>query len=88
MVVLHILSKYVHFIGLKHPFNTFTVAWVFLREIVHLHELLASIASDRDRIFLSTFSKKLFKLHETELKKSTSYHPQTDRQTEIINEGL
>lgn len=37
---------------------------------------------------MSTFWKELFKLHGTALKKSTSYHPKTDGQTEIVNKSL
>lgn len=37
LVVVDKLSKYAHFIGLKHPFTTISIASIFVKEIVHLH---------------------------------------------------
>jgi hypothetical protein len=46
------------------------------------------IISDRDKIFTSRFWRELFKLSNTTLLTSTSYSPQTDGQTERVNQCL
>ena len=82
MVVVDTLKKATHFIPVKSTFGTAQIANVFLREIVRLHGVRKMIISDRDAKFIAVFWKGLFGGMGTKLNFSTTYHPQTDGQTE------
>lgn len=88
MVVMDRPSKYAHFCALPHPFTPTLVAQYFKEQIFKLHGILTSIVSDCDPIFTSNFWQELFKLQGTQLQLSTSYDPQTDCQTEVVNKCL
>jgi hypothetical protein len=88
MVVVDFLSKYSHFYALQQPFTTSTVAQLFMDQVFKPHGMLHSIVSDRDPTFTSNFWQELFKLQGTQLHLSTTYHPQTDGQTEVVNKCL
>lgn len=87
-VVVDRFSKYAHFISLHHPFTASSLANNFLDTIYKLHGLPSSIVSDRDRIFTSQFWSQLFKLLGVQQNLSTAYHPQSDGQTERVNQCL
>jgi hypothetical protein len=88
LVVVDKFSKLVHFIPLCHPFTALTVAKAYMENVYKLHGMPASLVSDRDRIFFSSVWKELFSLAGVTLHTSSSYHPQTDGQTERVNQCM
>jgi hypothetical protein len=88
MVVVDLLSKYAHFYTLQHPFTTSTIAQIFMDQVFKLHGMPHSIVSDCDPTFTRNFWQELFKIQGTKLHLSTTYHPQTDGQTEVVNKCL
>lgn len=88
LVVVDKFSKYAHFLPLAHPFTALQVAKLFMDNIFKLHGMPLALISDRDKIFTSQLWQELFRLSDTELQMSTSYHPQTDGQTERVNQCL
>jgi hypothetical protein len=88
LVVVDRLTKYVHFIPLAHPFTTSRVADLFLHHVFKQHGLPLSIVSDRDTTSTSLFWEELFRKQEVDLAMSSSYHPPTDGQKEVVNKSL
>jgi hypothetical protein len=58
------------------------VAWIYMHDIVRLHGMPSSAVSNRDAKFTSKFWRELHRLMGTKLLMSTSFHPQTDGQSE------
>ena len=88
LVVVNRFTKYAHFLSLKHPFTASQVAKLLLDSVVKLHGVPKTMVSDRDRVFLSNVWQELFTHLGTKLLYSTAYHPQTDGQTEQVNQCL
>jgi hypothetical protein len=89
-VVVDRLTKMAHFIPMvtKEKSPARDLAMTFAREIWRLHGLPADIVSDRGSVFISGFWKELMEHLGVELSMSTAFHPQTDGQTERINQIL
>jgi hypothetical protein len=87
-VVVDRLTKFSHFFFISIDYSASQVVELFFREIFRLHGLPKTIMSDRDSGFMSTFWQELFILVGTALTPNTSYHPQTNGKTEIVNKWV
>ncbi|KAL0562084.1 hypothetical protein IC582_002534 [Cucumis melo] len=87
-VVVDRLTKSAHFVPGKSTYTASKWAQLYMSEIVRLHGVPVSIVSDRDARFTSKFWKGLQTAMVTRLDFSTAFHPQTDGQTERLNQVL
>jgi hypothetical protein len=87
-VIVDRLTKYAHFCALFHPFKSSIVATAFMETIKKLHGSPKIIVSDKDPIFTGHFWTKSFSCLGTQLAHSSSYNPQSNGQTEIVNKCL
>ena len=88
-VIVDRITKMAHFVPVKDGKKTAEgCAKLFLENIWKLHGLPSSIISDRDPGFTSKFWAKLMGRLDVPLRKSTAFHPQTDGQTERVNQSL
>ncbi|GJU20650.1 putative reverse transcriptase domain-containing protein [Tanacetum coccineum] len=76
------LTKSAYFLAIREDYSTERLARLYINEIVARHGVPVSIISDRDGRFRSRFWQTLQKALRTRLDMSTTYHPQTDRQSE------
>jgi hypothetical protein len=88
MVIIDRLTKYAHFFALSYPFKASTVAITFMETVQNIHGSPKIIVSDKDPIFTGHFWTELFSFLGTQLAHSSSYHPQSNGQTEIANKCL
>ena len=83
-VVVDRLTKSAHFLPVRINYSLDKLAELYIKEIVRLHGIHVSIISDRDPRFTSRFWGKLQEALSTRLNFSTTFHPQTDRQSERV----
>ena len=74
--------KSAHFLAMRMTFALERFCRLYTREIVRLHGVPISIVSDRDLKFTVHFWKSFQKAMGTWLTMSTTFHPQTNGQSE------
>ena len=88
LVVVDRLTKMVHFIPTIEKISAEGLARLFRDNVWKLHRLSKSIILDRGPQFVAGLMRELNKILGIESKISTAFHPQTDGQTEKINQEL
>ena len=88
-VIIDRFTKMVHFIPLLQDGKTVAdLAKIFAREVWRFHGLPTDIMSDRDSHFTSEVWQEFLNLLEIRPRMSTAFHPQTDGQTERLNQTI
>jgi len=88
-VVIDRFTKMAHFLPLqKEGKMAADLAVVFAREIWKFHGLPTDIVSDRDSHVTSEIWKGFLRLSGIRLRMSTAFHPQTNGQTEWLNQTI
>ncbi|GJV32802.1 putative reverse transcriptase domain-containing protein [Tanacetum coccineum] len=81
-VIVDRLTKSAHFIPTRETNSMETLTRLYIKEIVSWHSVPISIILDRDSHFTSRFWESLQSALGTQLDISTTYHPETDGQSE------
>jgi hypothetical protein len=87
-VVVDRFLKMVILTACKKSITTSYTAKLFVERVWVHFGIPQTIISDRDNRFLNTFWSSLWSLLDTKLTKSTTFHSQTNGQTEVINQMI
>ena len=87
-MVVDRLTKEAHFISTTSDVDAERTADIFLQNVWKYHGTPKQVISDRGPQFVSRFLKEMFKKLGIKGSLSTAYHPQTDGQTERVNQEL
>jgi len=81
-VIVDRLTKSAHFLHVLCSFSAKRLDRIYIREVVRLHGVPVSIISDRGSQFTSSFCRTFQDELGPRVNLSTSFHPQTDGQSE------
>jgi hypothetical protein len=87
-VIVDRLTKTAHFIVVHTTYSVHQYAELYMDQIVRLHGIPKTMISGRGTQFVARFWEQLHECLGTKLIHSSSYHLQTDGQTERINQIL
>ena len=87
-VIVDRLTKRVHFIPINNQFSSKDMVQLLYNKVYLLYRLLLQIISDRGVQYLAELFQEWYKILGIESTMSTTYHPQTNRQIEQVNQAL
>jgi hypothetical protein len=87
-VITDRLTKYAYFIPYREASTTEELAYMYLRHIISNHGHPETIITDRATVVTSKFWQTLMNQLGTKHKMTTAYHPQTNGQTERMNQVI
>lgn len=82
------LTKMAHFVPTTSNVTAEQTADLYLRNIFKGHGLPQDVVSDRGTQFVSKFTRRLLEVLGVKGNRSTAYHPESDGQTERVNQTL
>jgi len=88
LVIVCRLTKMALFIPMFWDVDAEDLAIIFLVHVFAKHGTPSDIVSDCSKHFISRFWRSLCQLLDVKANLSTAYHPETDRQTERVNQIL
>lgn len=88
IVVQDYSTKMVHFIPCTTRMMAEDEADIHVDHVFRLHGLPLKIVSDRGSLYTSKVMRAIYKCLGIKANFSTAFHPQTDRQTERVNQEL
>jgi len=88
LVVCDRLSKMMYFVATTEGMTAEELARLFRDNVWRLHGLPESVVLDREPQFAAELTKELNRMLGIQTKLSTAFHPQTDEQTERMNQEL
>jgi len=86
MTVVDAVSKRVYFIPMHTMVTAEGAAQLFLYYVWKLHGLPKHVVFNCGPQFIALFTKELYRLLGIQISSSTAWHPQTDGQTERVNQ--
>ncbi len=88
LVVVDRLTKMAHFLPIRKDITAMETVKELMKHIFKLHGLPDKIISDRGSQFAAQVIQEMYKRLDIKTALSMAYHPQTDGQTERVNQDM
>ena len=88
LVMIDRLIKYCHIVFFKETYNVEQLKYVVLNRLIRYQGISKGLINDRDKLLTFNYWKTLLSMLGTKLRMSTTFHPQTNKQTKRTNQSL